>query len=86
MTSPVTGCGIIKSQRPCIWKVGAVEAATSQHAWASSYASDRPEHYFAKVPGLLLSNYAGAGATPLPWPTEMTVIIAVGHCNSVLQA
>ena len=40
---------------------------------------------FGKVLGLLLGNHARASTTPLKWPTETVLAVAVGHCNGVIQ-
>ena len=41
---------------------------------------------FNKRVGLLLGDHARAGATPSKCPTEMTLAVAVGHHNGVVQA
>ena len=40
---------------------------------------------FNKVPGLLICNYAHAGATPSPWPADTAFAVPLGRHNGVLQ-
>ena len=41
---------------------------------------------FINVAGLLIGDHAHAGPTPLKRPTEMDLVIAVGHREDVAQA
>ena len=45
-----------------------------------------PYVIFSKVLGLLLGNNGCASTMPLPWPTETTGVVPVGHHNVFVQA
>ena len=41
---------------------------------------------FSKLVGLLHGNHAHAGATPLKWPIDTALVVAVGHLDGTVQA
>ena len=45
-----------------------------------------PHGIFSDIVGLLLGDHACTGATPLSWPKEMVLVVAVGHCYGGAQA
>ena len=72
----------LKLRRLCMWEL--VQWLLNMHGRHSA-AAIGPHIIFSKIPGLLLGNHARTSAKSLPWPTERTFAVAVGHYNGILQ-